>query len=176
MGQAHPSLHVGSGVRVQSLARTNVICTGGTLSPGEPRGFHDPWSLSQDTQVDKMGKPFQIRNTWPLRGKEKVLLLGATLKAFLGRQKTPGFFLGRYRYTSPLTPCSMALAGVVSPHSVARNFVRAPRLCQEFPKHAKVYRVWKNLRNHFLLSLRISGICLLHESKTWLACLWPDHS
>jgi len=91
IGQAHLSLPVGSGVRVQSLARTNVICTGGTLNPGKPRGFHDPWSFSQDTQVDKMGKPFQIRNTWPLRGKEKVLLRGATQKSFLGRQKNSGF-------------------------------------------------------------------------------------
>ena len=133
IGQAHLSSPVGSGVRVQSLARTNVICTGGTLGPGKPRGFHDPWSFSQDTQVDKMGKRFQIRNTWPLRGKEKVLLRGATQKSFLWRQKTPGSFLGRYPSTSLLTPCSTVPAGVVSPHSAARIFVRAPRLCQEFP-------------------------------------------
>ena len=56
------------------------------LGPGKAQGVSDPWSFSQDTHFYKMGKPFQIRNIRPLRGKEKVLLWGATLKSFLRRQ------------------------------------------------------------------------------------------
>jgi len=57
------------------------------FGPGNVPGVSRPLILLPRHPSRKMGKPFQIRITWPLRGKEKVLLRGATQKSFLGRQK-----------------------------------------------------------------------------------------
>jgi len=139
------------------------------LGPGKAQGVSRPLILiprhpsrKNWNNLSKLGIPDPFRGMKPSS-------FGRQLKSPFSEGKNPGSFSGRYPSTGPLTSYSTVPAGVVSPHSAARNFVRAPRLCHEFPKHAEVKRVWNNLRNHFLLALRISGICLVLKYMKQLA-------
>jgi len=116
---APPVLPVRSCVQLLLRARTNIICTG----------------------VINESPSSRMMNKSPLGGQPKVHLQWHQ-KSFLGRQP-PSSFGRTKKYVSPLIPHIVAVPAdwLDCPGSAARNFVRAPRLCQEFPKHAKVYLV-----------------------------------
>jgi len=133
IGQAHLSSPIGTGVRVQSLARTNVICTGGTWRQGKPRGFHDCWYLSQDSQVYKMGQALQITNIWPLRERKSPPLgCNSNVLSQKAKHRVPSL-----EGTNPQVPLLHVwrFLQVWYPHILQRQFLYE---CQDFAKDLRI--------------------------------------